>query len=104
MVGCDGPCGDWFHLRCMGLTQAAARAAKQWACPLCRCTAVSPASLHDMLARTCRTRWVHGSGAGVQGPGAWGLGSHLAPAACRGALPGPSCSCQGLTSAALPCK
>ena len=56
MVGCDGPCRDWFHLRCMGLTQSAARALKQWECPLCRCTSVSPASLQDLLARTCRTR------------------------------------------------
>jgi hypothetical protein len=33
-ISCDR-CGDWCHVKCVGMTIAAARAAKSWCCPLC---------------------------------------------------------------------
>jgi len=35
MIACDS-CDDWFHVRCVGLTQAAAKRIKQYICPLCK--------------------------------------------------------------------
>ena len=56
MIGCDGPCGEWYHLRCMGLTQAAAQALQHWVCPLCSAASLTPPLLNDLLSRTRRTR------------------------------------------------
>jgi hypothetical protein len=47
MVACD-TCGGWYHLKCCGVTAAAARAAKKWHCPLC--TAASALSPADAVA------------------------------------------------------
>lgn len=33
-ISCDR-CGDWCHVKCVGMTIAAARAAKSWCCPVC---------------------------------------------------------------------
>ena len=35
MVSCDA-CGEWWHLRCVGISQAHARSAKVYHCPFCR--------------------------------------------------------------------
>lgn len=56
MVSCDS-CSEWYHLRCMGLTQGAARSLKRWSCPLCLAARGSPTALEDALHRTRRTRW-----------------------------------------------
>lgn len=55
MVGCDA-CGEWYHLRCMGLTQNAARSLKRWSCPLCYVLRGAGTPLQDALHRTRRTR------------------------------------------------
>ena len=35
MVSCDA-CGEWWHLRCVGISQSHARSAKVYHCPFCR--------------------------------------------------------------------
>lgn len=34
MISCD-VCEDWYHLRCVGMTQAAAKSMKKYTCPVC---------------------------------------------------------------------
>jgi len=34
MVSCDA-CEEWFHLRCVGLSQAAAKSLRKYTCPVC---------------------------------------------------------------------
>lgn len=34
MVSCD-VCEDWYHLRCVGITQTAAKSMKKYVCPVC---------------------------------------------------------------------
>lgn len=34
MVRCDG-CDDWLHLKCVGLSNAAAKTLRKYTCPLC---------------------------------------------------------------------
>ena len=33
MVGCDGPCGGWYHPACVGLQELPE--GKMWTCPEC---------------------------------------------------------------------
>ncbi|KAL9124391.1 MAG: hypothetical protein Q9217_006272 [Psora testacea] len=35
MIGCDGPCDDWFHLRCVDMTPAKTKLVQKWYCPNC---------------------------------------------------------------------
>ncbi|KAG8534027.1 uncharacterized protein KY384_000870 [Bacidia gigantensis] len=49
MIGCDGPCEDWFHLKCVDMTEAKTKLIQKWYCPNCS------ASGHDTLwRRMCR--------------------------------------------------
>ena len=32
MIGCDGPCDDWFHLKCVEMTQAKTKLVQKWYC------------------------------------------------------------------------
>ena len=57
MVSCDA-CSEWFHVRCMGLTQASARSLKRWSCPLCAALRGHLHALEEALLRTRRTRCV----------------------------------------------
>eukprot|EP01102_Stenamoeba_stenopodia_P005557 TRINITY_DN16315_c0_g1_i1.p1 TRINITY_DN16315_c0_g1~~TRINITY_DN16315_c0_g1_i1.p1 ORF type:complete len:726 (+),score=177.19 TRINITY_DN16315_c0_g1_i1:307-2484(+) len=41
MIACDS-CDDWFHVRCVGLTQAAAKRLKQYICPICKKEGAQP--------------------------------------------------------------
>ena len=34
MISCDG-CGDWFHSRCVGLSQSQMRGQRRFTCPIC---------------------------------------------------------------------
>ena len=34
MISCD-VCEDWYHLRCVGMTQTAAKSMKKYTCPVC---------------------------------------------------------------------
>lgn len=40
MISCDGGCGDWYHLNCVGVSKnefnIIARTNKKWICPLCK--------------------------------------------------------------------
>eukprot|EP00884_Botryococcus_braunii_P010330 jgi/Botrbrau1/19299/Bobra.0073s0042.1 len=55
MVKCDA-CTEWFHLKCMGLTQSAARSIKKYNCPLCEALRGNKQALETALAKTRRTR------------------------------------------------
>lgn len=35
MIGCDGPCEDWFHLKCVDMTTAKTKLVQKWYCPNC---------------------------------------------------------------------
>jgi len=59
-VCCDF-CGDWYHLKCQGITAASAKAMKKFSCSIC--TATKPGATSDddvfdpsQLARMRRTR------------------------------------------------
>ena len=49
MANCDS-CGEWFHARCVGLSQAQMRSLKRYVCPVCIAVKVS-------RARGCRQGW-----------------------------------------------
>ena len=34
MISCD-LCGEWYHMRCVGVTQSQARTLKKYTCPVC---------------------------------------------------------------------
>ena len=56
MISCDA-CEEWFHCRCIGLTQSAARTIKKYLCPLCAALRGNDRELEAALARTRRTRY-----------------------------------------------
>ena len=35
MIGCDGPCEDWFHLKCVAMTESKTALVQKWFCPNC---------------------------------------------------------------------
>ncbi|KAL6713265.1 COMPASS (complex proteins associated with Set1p) component [Lecanora helva] len=35
MIGCDGPCEDWFHVRCVAMDSVKAKLISKWYCPNC---------------------------------------------------------------------
>ena len=35
MIGCDGPCEDWFHLKCVEMTESKTKLVQKWYCPNC---------------------------------------------------------------------
>jgi hypothetical protein len=55
MISCDA-CAEWYHLRCVGLTQATARTLRRYACPLCAALRGEPHQLDAAVGRTRRTR------------------------------------------------
>ena len=55
MISCDA-CSEWYHLRCVGLTQATARTLRRYACPLCAALRGEPHQLDAAVGRTRRTR------------------------------------------------
>jgi PHD-finger len=34
MISCDA-CHDWYHLRCVGVSQTQARSLRKYSCPIC---------------------------------------------------------------------
>jgi hypothetical protein len=71
MISCDA-CGEWYHMRCVGVTQTQARTLKKYSCPICAAVRVSPpppacSPLPALLRRRRRPRaplefvvWVRG--------------------------------------------
>ncbi|CAL8461880.1 g1411 [Coccomyxa elongata] len=55
MIECD-LCNEWYHLKCMGLTQGAAKQLKRYSCPLCMALKNQPHDLDAAISRTRRTR------------------------------------------------
>lgn len=49
MIGCDGPCDDWFHLNCVGMTEAKTKLVQKWFCP--NCTEQGNATLWKRMCR-----------------------------------------------------
>ncbi|KAL9102624.1 MAG: hypothetical protein Q9163_002239 [Psora crenata] len=35
MIGCEGACDDWFHLKCVDMTQEKTKLVHKWYCPNC---------------------------------------------------------------------
>ena len=56
MISCDS-CEEWYHCRCIGLTQTTARSIKMYICPVCLAVRGSEKELEQALGRTRRTRW-----------------------------------------------
>jgi hypothetical protein len=54
-ISCDR-CGDWCHVKCVGMTIAAARAAKSWCCPLCWAVSGDTAALAATSERLAKVR------------------------------------------------
>ena len=50
MISCD-VCEDWYHLRCVGMTQAAAKSMKKYTCPVCLALKGNPEPLDAALAK-----------------------------------------------------
>ena len=55
MISCD-VCEDWYHLRCMGMTQAAAKSMKKYTCPVCLALKGNSDPLQAALAKVCCRR------------------------------------------------
>ena len=49
MIGCEGPCDDWFHLNCVGMTEAKTKLVQKWFCP--NCTEQGHATLWKRMCR-----------------------------------------------------
>lgn len=50
MVSCD-VCEDWYHLRCVGVTQTAAKSMKKYVCPVCTALKGNAEPLEAALAK-----------------------------------------------------
>jgi hypothetical protein len=55
MIACD-TCGDWYHMKCVGLTQAAAKTLKKYACPTCSAVRGSLEPLEAAINRLKKTK------------------------------------------------
>lgn len=53
MISCDN-CGEWFHMRCVGLTLAQAKMLKTYTCPIC--AAVNDTRLEPLQATLSKIR------------------------------------------------
>lgn len=58
MISCD-VCEDWYHLRCLGMTQAAAKSMKKYTCPVCLALKGNSDPLQAALAKVgcCHVVW-----------------------------------------------
>jgi hypothetical protein len=54
-ISCDR-CGDWCHVKCVGMTIAAARTAKSWCCPICLAVGGDKRPLTATSERLARVR------------------------------------------------
>lgn len=54
MISCD-VCEDWYHLRCVGMTQAAAKSMKKYTCPVCQALKGNSNPLQAALAKVQAT-------------------------------------------------
>ena len=57
MISCD-VCEDWYHLRCVGVTQFAAKSMKKYTCPVCLALKGNAEPLEAALAKvsfSCRS-------------------------------------------------
>ncbi len=52
MISCD-VCEDWYHLRCVGMTQTAAKSMKKYTCPVCAALKGNAEPLDAALAKVC---------------------------------------------------
>lgn len=52
MISCD-VCEDWYHLRCVGMTQTAAKSMKKYTCPVCVALKGNAEPLDAALAKVC---------------------------------------------------
>ena len=52
MISCD-VCEDWYHLRCVGMTQTAAKSMKKYTCPVCVALKGNAEPLEAALAKVC---------------------------------------------------
>lgn len=57
MVSCD-VCEDWYHLRCVGVTQTAAKSMKKYVCPVCTALKGNAEPLEAALAKVPRSHIV----------------------------------------------
>lgn len=57
MISCDD-CEEWYHCRCIGISQTTARSIKKYVCPLCLALRGNGRELEQALSRTRRTRSV----------------------------------------------
>ena len=46
MISCD-LCGEWYHMRCVGVTQTQARSLRKYSCPICAAVRVRQLKLID---------------------------------------------------------
>lgn len=78
MIMCDS-CGEWFHMRCVGISQTQAKATKKYLCPVCAAVRVSE------LPSEGRSGWPAASHLGHRTLLCWGMRAVLpeAPAQRR---------------------
>jgi hypothetical protein len=55
MISCD-LCGEWYHMRCVGVTQTQARSLKKYSCPICAAVRNVMEPLEYALGKLRRTR------------------------------------------------
>uniref|UniRef100_A0A1D2AF40 Uncharacterized protein n=2 Tax=Auxenochlorella protothecoides TaxID=3075 RepID=A0A1D2AF40_AUXPR len=55
MIMCDS-CGEWFHMRCVGISQTQAKVTKKYTCPVCAAVRYNGEPLQAALAKLKKTR------------------------------------------------
>lgn len=55
MLGCD-TCGEWFHARCVGVTQSQMRSLRRFLCPVCLAIKGHTEALEGCVAKLQRTK------------------------------------------------
>lgn len=55
MISCD-LCGEWYHMRCVGVTQTQARSLRKYSCPICAAVRNVMEPLEYALGKLRRTR------------------------------------------------
>jgi len=58
MISCD-LCGEWFHIRCVGLSQTQARSLRKYTCPICAAVRNMMDPLEYSLGKLRRTQRPH---------------------------------------------